>query len=150
MIRKIIFCFTFIMLTNCGYEPIYIKNDTSNFSIQKFILSGDKNINRRITSLLNLKSKTEENSQLILRFNSKKLLEVVSKDKAGNALIYKITVSTNVQLNENEKLIKEKNFRTSFTYNNSENKFELLQYQKNIETNLVDKITEEINIFLNT
>ena len=30
------------------------------------------------------------------------------------------------------------------------NKFDLSQYQKNIETNLIDQIAEEIRIFLNS
>ena len=37
----------------------------------------------------------------------------------------------------------------SFTYNNNSNKFELAQYQKNIEKNLTNKIAEEIIVFLN-
>ena len=37
-----------------------------------------------------------------------------------------------------------KQFNRSFTYNDRDNKFDLLQYQKNVENNLINKITEEI------
>ena len=49
---------------------------------------------------------------------------------------------------EENKIIKSKDFSSSFTYNNIENKFDLTQYQKSIELNLINKISEEIFIFL--
>ena len=49
---------------------------------------------------------------------------------------------------ENNEIKREKNFVSSFTYNNIENKFDLSQYQKNIEANLIQKLKEEIVIFL--
>ena len=44
--------------------------------------------------------------------------------------------------------MKDKNFISDFTYNNKENKFDLSQYQKEIEENLINKIIEKIYIFL--
>ena len=50
---------------------------------------------------------------------------------------------------EIEKLIiKQKEFVSTFTYNASDNKFNLSQYQKNIELNLINEISEKIFIYL--
>ena len=50
-------------------------------------------------------------------------------------------------LNENE-TIKERVFNESFSYNNKNNKFDLSKYQSEVKNNLVDKIIEQMNIYL--
>ena len=46
--------------------------------------------------------------------------------------------------------IKQKEFNSSFTYSNTQSKFDLSQYQKNIESNLINEISEKIFIYLRT
>tara|TARA_B110000261_G_C12838963_1_gene259478 strand:+ start:334 stop:507 length:174 start_codon:yes stop_codon:yes gene_type:complete len=53
-----------------------------------------------------------------------------------------------LELKEGEKTVKTKEFSANFTYNNIDNKFNLSQYQKNIENNLTNKIIDEVKIFL--
>ena len=150
MIRKITFFLVIVTLTSCGFEPIYLKKNNLNLSIQKVEFTGDKKVNRRILAILNLKKNIDKNSKYILKLNSEKLIETVAKDKTGNASIYKTTINMSVKLDEKDNVIKEKKFSTSFTYNNSDNKFDLVQYQNNIEVNLTNKIAEQITMFLGT
>ena len=49
----------------------------------------------------------------------------------------------------NNRLIKTKAFSEDFTYNNIENKYDLSTYQNDVENNLINKIVEDIIIFLN-
>jgi len=49
---------------------------------------------------------------------------------------------------DGDKIFKTKNFTSDFTYNNTENKYDLSQYQNDIELNLINHIIEEIFIFL--
>ena len=130
---------------------LYKKNDTS-VSINKIELKGDKGVNRKIVSFANLRKKNNGNYSYNLTLNSNKKIESVAKDKAGNTSVYKTTISIKFYLkdpnNQNE-IFKEKNFVSSFSYNNINNKFDLSQYQRNIEENLINKIAEEIVIFLN-
>jgi hypothetical protein len=149
MIKKIILSLLIVVFTGCGYQPIYLKG-VSDFKIQKYELLGNKNINRKIISLLNFKQDTKNNSGYILTINSMKELQAVSKDTTGKTSVFKTSITVSIKLNKNDSLIKEKSFNSSFTYNNAGSKFDLLQYQKNIENNLVNKIYEEILIFLNT
>ena len=45
---------------------------------------------------------------------------------------------------------KEKDFSKELAYNNKANKFELVEYQNSIKTELVNQIIGEIIIYLNT
>ncbi len=148
MIRKIFYFLLIVALSGCGYESIYFNNNKLNLPIKEFELTGDKNVNRKIISILNLKKDNSKNTNYVLRLDSQKLLETAAKDKAGNATIFKTSLKIKIQLTKNGKLINEKTFDDSFTYSNSEDKFNLSQYQKSIEENLIDKISEKIIFFL--
>jgi hypothetical protein len=151
IIKKIIFIFLIFMLASCGYESIHSKKNSKQNKqviIKKVQSEGDKSLNRKIISLLNIKKDNNEERGYILILGNNKILEIVSKDKIGNASIYRMTITVDISLNNKEKIIKQKSFKSSFTYNNMKNKFDLSQYKKNIESNLINIITSEINTFL--
>ena len=153
IIKKLVFILTLLAVTNCGYEPIYSKKETLNISINKIELIGDKKINRSIVSFANLRETKNVNYSYDLNLNSSKKIEVVSKNSAGNVTSFKITIIVKFSLkdpNDQGAVIKSKNFRSSFIYNNKKNKFDLLQYEKIVEKNLVEKIAEEITIYINS
>lgn len=150
MMRKTIFFLLILTLVNCDYQPIYTNDNANKLIIQEYQLTGDKNINRKIISLLNFKKEKNNNSGHILTLNSIKTINTVAKDKTGKTSVFKTSVTINIRLNKNDNLIREKSFNATYTYNNSENKFDLMKYQKIVEDNLVDKLSEEIIIFLNT
>ena len=151
IVKKIFFLILVFSLSSCGYEPIFLKQNDLNKLIKNLELSGDKNINRKIISFLSLKENLEKQTGYSLKLNSNKILEIVSKEKTGNTSIYRTTINVNVSLDDEDgKPIKQKEFSSNFTYNNMKNKFDLSEYQKNIDVNLLNKITEEIFIFLNS
>ena len=134
-------------LENCGYEPMHSKKGTINTKIQNFQLEGNKSINKRIISSLGIKNQGKTSGyKLVIKSN--KLLETVAKNAAGDAAIYKTTITVIVSIMDGNKIVKDKNLISDFTYDNKENKFDLSQYQKEIEENLINKIIEKINIFL--
>ena len=145
--KKISLIALFLMLSNCGYDAIYSKNNSLNVLVNKIETSGDKNINRIIVSSIKVE---EEKAGYQIELFSTKNLEVVSKDGTGNASIYRTTITVDFLLSDQAKTIKQKRFSSNFTYNNIKNKFDLKQYQKNVEINLINKITEEIFTFLKT
>ena len=140
----LLFCFVW----NCGYSPLYLKKNNLDKAIKIITLKGNPKINRMIMSFLGLKESKNVESTYALLLDSSKKIEVVSKDKNGNPSVYRSSVMINFLLSDNEKIIKQKEFNASFTYNNSQNKFNLSQYQKNIEVNLINEISEKIFIFL--
>jgi len=153
IIKKLTFILIFFLLTNCGYEAIYSKKNISNISINKIILEGNKKINRKIITQANLSTNNNETYAYDLTLISNKTIESTARDNSGNTSVYKTTITVKFYLkdpNNQNQIFKEKDFTSSFSYNNIKNKFDLSQYQKNIENNLINKIAEEIIIFLSS
>ena len=150
MIKKKIFLILIIFLSNCGYNPIYLKKIDTEMLMSSYQLIGDKNINRSIISYLGIKNNDNTNAKYNLKLSSIKLVETVAKDKVGNTSVYKTTIRVELSISEGNSVIKERIFVSSFVYNNISNKFDLFQYQKNIDKNLIKNLSEKILIFLTT
>ena len=103
-----------------------------------------------IVSSLGIKEDKNSTSGYALILKSSKKIDVISKDKTGNPSVYRSSIIVNFSLTNDDTIIKQKEFNSSFTYNNTESKFDLSQYQKNIEINLINEISEKIFIYLRT
>ena len=113
MIKKIFFCVLIFTLGSCGYEPMYSKKDALSKDIQSFKVEGDRGLNKKIISSLNLKNNRDAAGyKLIIKSNKK--LESASKDVSGNTSVYKTKVSVKITLINNDKILKEKIFKIYF------------------------------------
>ena len=151
MIKKLFLISAFLFLANCGYQSVYFKNDDTLIKISKIKFEGDEKINRKIISLTGLKESSDFSDSYLLILNSKKKKDISSKNSAGNATSYKISIDINISLVDpinNEKIIRSKVFNSSFTYNNNQNKFELSQDEKNILNNLIEAASKKIVMYL--
>ena len=152
-LKKIITTLSFLLLLSCGYEPIYSKkniNNNYNFSIKTINYSGDNKVNKilknKFTKYLNKESKSTE---LNLNLNSKVEKSVRSKNKKGNPIGFSIKIMINLEVFESKIPKGKTNFERNFEYNNKSNKFDLLQYEKNIKGNLISELSNEIINYLN-
>ena len=59
-----------------------------------------------------------------------------------------MTISTNIEIYSNNELTMQKNINKNFSYKNTKNKFDLKQYEKTIENNLIETIKEDIILIL--
>ena len=139
-----------LSLANCGYQPIYSKKNILDLPIREINLMGNKNIGRQIIPLLNLNTQNGKDSKYSLQLTSDTKVQTVAKNRSGTASVYNTTMNVILTLHEGEQKIKEKTFNQSFTYNNIKNKFDLSQYQRDIKKNLINKISNEILVFLST
>ena len=140
----------FLFLYSCGYTPIYKVNQKSNFGLNEIVFSGDKKIGRKIEKNLEKFRNNQTKNMYDANFVSSKKREVVTKDKKGDPSSFKLVI--NVKINLISKINKktlEKNFIEETTFNSMDNKFELDQYTKNIEKNMIFNILEDMNIFFN-
>ena len=149
MIKKIIIYFiAIILLASCGFKPIY-SNKESNFYLSKIHTSGEETINNQILNNLKIyKNRKNKKNKFVVNLNSSKIKEVSAKDSKGNASSFKLTVRTQIIIIKNGNIKKEKEFATNFNYNNSDKKFELKQYEKNIQENLTNILIEQIILYL--
>ena len=86
---------------------------------------------------------------LILK-SSKKIDMLFQKIKLEIPQSIDPSIIVNFSLIDDDTIIKQKEFNSSFTYNNTQSKFDLSQYQKNIELNLINEMSEKIFIYLRT
>ena len=150
MLKKITLLLLLCSFWSCSYTPLYLKKNDLDQPIKIATLNGDSKVNKMIMSFLGINENKDIESGYRLILNSTKKINVVSKDKAGNPSVYRSSIIVNFSLSNEEVIIKQKEFNSSFTYNNNQSKFDLSQYQKNIEINLVNEISEKIFIYLRT
>ncbi len=146
--KKIIIVLSFILLTSCGYQPIF-SSKNSNFLIEDIIHDTNDRISLKIKNNLRYLSKAENYTRIIkLNLKSEKKINISSKDSKGDPSVYKMTISTNLEIYSNNELIKKRNISKNFSYKNTKNKFNLKQYEKNIENNLIETIKDDIILIL--
>ena len=153
MIKKLFLFSSFLFLINCGYEPLFVNKKTPQIQIGEINVVGDEKINRKILSLIGVKETRDTANDYLLLINSKKKKEIVAKNSAGNSTSFKISIDINISIIDsinNKKVIKSKKFNSSFTYNNTNDKFQLSQDEKNILNNLIESTSEKIVIYLNS
>ena len=138
-----------LFLTSCGYQPLYSGKNTSDFLFNKILLEGNKNINRKIISTLSFKEVPDnfDYDELII-ISNKKIVET-SKNSKGQVNSYRTEINVEFKIVNNNEIMRQKNFSKDFSYNNLDNKFDLTSYQDDVENNLVNKIIEELIIFIN-
>ena len=147
-IKKITIIISFLLLLSCGYKPIFSSSKT-NFSITEIKLFGKINIGSKIKKKLNIYKNIENKSIFYsLEINTDQKKNVISKDAKGDPKILEMQITVDLTILENNKIKNKKNFKESFSYNNSTDKFSLNQYEKNIEDNLIEKIVAKIIIYL--
>ncbi len=148
--KNLKYLFIFFFLLSCGYTPIYQTDQNSKIRLDIINYSGDKKLGRSITKgIERLKNNKSDNIYDLNLIGSKKE-SVASKDKKGNISTYKmlIEVDFNLESKENNKIFSKK-FIKETTYNSMNNKFELSQYELNLEKNMISQILQDINIYLN-
>jgi len=137
------------VLTSCGYGPIFSINN-SNFKILSLSSEGDKKINYIIKNKLNYYKNIKADRSYKVKINSKKNKTTLSKDTKGNPNKFNLELIVILKLENQNNENKEKIFIKNISYNNLSNKFDLSNYEKNIQENLTQKISEDIIIYMQT
>ena len=143
--KKILIIFFF--LASCGYQPLYIQKEELFF--KKINLIGDKKINRKIISSSTIKKNTQSDSNNELILETNKNIITTSKNSKGQPATFKSLIEVKLIIKEDDKILKQKIFSESFDYNNIENKYDLSVYQTDVEDNLINKIVEDLIIYMN-
>tara|TARA_Y100001958_G_scaffold111289_1_gene78684 strand:- start:1673 stop:2110 length:438 start_codon:yes stop_codon:yes gene_type:complete len=135
------------LVSACGYQPLYTQKEEILFN--KITLLGNKKINRKIISstAIRVDQNNTLNREIIL--DSKKNITTTSRDAKGQPATFKSQIIVSLVIKTDDKIIKEKVFNETFDYNNITNKYDLSVYQTDIENNLINRIVEDLIIFIN-
>ena len=148
---KKIFILFLLIITSCGYQPIYKTNQNiDTLKIKEIKLTGDKTLSKKISKGLSIEIIKNNRSLNKLDIDSQKNVTETSKNSKGQVTSYRTTISTIISIIDgDDNLVRKKNISKQFSYNVLTNKFKLKEYQEEIENNLINQIIRDINIFLN-
>ncbi len=139
-----------IILTSCGFKPIYSLKNSSFEIIEIQNINENKNsfsIEQMVMSLSNQNA----NKKVKLEMEYKQSISTVLKDNKGDPSKKKISITVNLKVkNEKGNVLTNKNFNEEFSYDVQSDKFKMAQYEGNITENLISKISNDIIFLLGT
>ena len=146
MQKKIFTLLLFLFLSSCGYEAIYSKKNSENYNffISKLSFIGDRDINLRMKERLNNYTLNDKNKNFALKISNSSTKEVTAKNTLGDAVTFKNTIATNIEVSMNGEFKNSFVIIESFIYNNNSNRFNLKRYEKEIKNNLAETITDKL------
>lgn len=133
-----------IFLNSCGYSPIY---SSTNLNLKINQIEYKKNIlNNQIARSLRLFSNPKSLKNYDIEFDTKTERRIVSKNSKGTPEVYEIKIILNLDIFGDNKDYSRK-FTDILKYRNNENKFELKQYEKEIEKQITNELIEQILVY---
>ena len=144
--KKLIALILLVTLANCGFKPM-LSISESSFSIDKIEYSDvlGRQLNNNLKQY-HQKRGRDRNYSLVAETAESR--EITLKDKKGNPSSFRLGVSVDLSVFENDKLVFKKKFGQKFDYSNSSKKFELSKFEDEIKKSMLDKISEEIVLSL--
>ena len=137
----------FLTLSNCGYQPIYSTKNL-NFTIGN-IDKENTSLNNKFEKTINALKNKKIDRKINIKIETDRKVSIKSKDSKGNALVFELEITLNFSSlnldNKAERLLSQK-----ITYNNSDDKFKLKQYENELEDILITKIVEDLINYLSS
>ena len=138
----------FILVTACNYEPIFLNKNSEKFNIVNFEVKNKNNITKNLVNLLKRENTTNANKNYTIELSAEKNKEVTSRDARGNASVYRVTITCNFKIYEENKLFRTKTINKSFLFNEDKDKFKLRKYESNLEKDLIKEIVKDLTLEL--
>ena len=139
-----------IILTNCGFKPIY-GSKNSNFEIIEIINENENKNSFGIEKMVMALSNQEAVKKVKLEMSYKQTFSTILKDNKGDPSKKKLSISVNLIVkNEKDNVLANKNFSEEFSYDVQSDKFNMAQYEDNIADNLNNKVSNDILFLLGT
>ena len=150
MKKKIFLILTIIiMLTACEYQPIYNNSQTKNIKYDFIETKGDQQINKLIANNFK-RNQTKLNVEIYkIKINSKFNKFVLAKDKFGSPTDYKLLVTSNFEIENDEQKISLV-ISEEFVYKNLQENYDQSNYESIIKKNLAEQISEKLRTKLLT
>ena len=132
---------TLLSLNNCGYKSVY-SSKNSSLSINKLDYQNNK-LNNKFARIIRSMSNDDSKNGINLTFEANQNIKVLSKDKTGEPSIFEIKIEIQITIDN-----KVKNLIGRETFNNDGNKFKLNQYQRQLESQIMERLTLQIMKYL--
>ena len=140
--KNIIILFLIVLLSNCGFTPIYIKNNNINFSIEKIDFTGDRELNNFLKSNLNQYKNKKVDNKIYIEAVSIYEKNILSKNSRGEVTKYQLEAEIVFKIKPSNKEIKitEKKIMNSMS-----DKFEEARYERLIKQSFASSISNKLS-----
>ena len=135
--------FIVFLISGCGYQPTLLKKNIY-LKFDKIESEGDAKINIIFKNYLLERSNNDNINKFELYISSMKDKKIVSSNKKGDPTIYKLNITVDYILQKNGEIILNNKILKKATYNNINDKFELMKYEENIVKNLSESVANDI------
>ena len=143
--KPFIFLILFLVLSSCGYQPIYSTKNL-NFTIGK-VEKENTSLNNKFAKSINTLTNKESDKKINIKIESDKKIRVKSKDSKGNTLVLELEINLKFTNLDSDNQVQQSLSR-KITYNNSDDKFKLKEYENELEDILITKIIEDLINYL--
>ena len=136
--------FISFILNSCGYKSVLV-NKNSNFSIKEFKILNEEKTSKYIAKNLQEYQKSEGIYSVTIESSYRR--DISSKNKKGNPETFSMQLLVNISISSEDKILKN-SFKEVVNYNNKESKFKLKTFENNLKNNLLEKILQDIKIYV--
>lgn len=144
--RNILIILILVLVTGCGFKPIYSSNKI-NFSIVDVEFKNNL-LNKKISDQIKRLSNNNGENKFSIKLDTKKEKLIKAKNKKNIPSIFELKIRLNLTVIDSTGEKKLKKFSKQSKYNYNEDKFQLSRYEKELENTLVNQLVLEVLEFL--
>ena len=142
MLKKNIIILSLILfLTNCGFTPVYLKNNNLNFSIEQIKYTGDRDLNNFLKINLDRYKDEKIDNKIFLSSETKYEKNIISKDSTGKITSYQLEANAIFVIKSTNKKIK---IVEKIIMDSMDDKFEEARYERSIKQSFAYTISNKL------
>tara|TARA_B100001248_G_C27376858_1_gene454750 strand:+ start:1309 stop:1764 length:456 start_codon:yes stop_codon:yes gene_type:complete len=147
MFKKTLISILLLLLTSCGFTPIYNTLEKVDYNINFIEKRGDNLINNKIISEISRLTNKKSNNVFSIKLITNYSKLIISKDAKGSATNYELSVNAkfNIEYKDN---IREINISESQNIKKISDIFEQKNYENTLKNNFAISIVNKLNIEL--
>jgi len=145
--KKLFSFIIILMMTHCGFTPLYDSKKKLDYNILITEIAGDKVINNLITNEIRKISDPNSLNKITLKINTNYSKITISKNVKGSVSDYRMVMETNIMIDDDKKI-------TNFSFNenqditNISDIFEKKNYENTIKKNYAISVARNLNLKL--
>lgn len=132
----------YLLLSNCGYVPMYANQQDLNFNIKVISLEGEKDINTILTQKLNRYQVEDKNKSYDVKIISDYEKNSLTKDESGNTTNFRLVLEIDFIINVNG-VLKTLNFKETFDIKKEATLFDESNYENALKKEMTDLILQK-------
>ena len=132
----------FLLLSNCGYVPMYANQQDLDFNINVIGLEGEKDINIVLAQKLSRYQSENKNKSYEVKIISNYEKNSLTKDESGNTTNFRLTLEIDFIINLNG-IPETLNFKETFDMKKDATLFDESNYENTLKKEMTDLILQK-------